>query len=341
MKYSLDPGSFYPTIPFHMVWLATNLCNASCLHCSSNSQASRLEDELSTDEVCSLFNQFHDVGVVDVSISGGEPLLRRDIFEIISHANHLGLPVSIGTNGGSLNGELVKKLSGYKISRFQISLDGFAGSHDRLRCWDGLFKSAVLTINTVIEAGFNTNICCTINKNNFGELEHFVEFVCGLGVKRLNLSRYVPTGRSSKELDLTHDEWFSVISLCSRLQDRYMGKLEIVSHLAQQILLRDDVKEMPGFIGCQAGIGQGCVTADGIVWPCVLLPLPLGNIRKNSFKEIWQGSDVVRSLRDRNNLKGTCSTCGVKDRCGGCRAVAYAKSGDYLSVDPRCWLAYQ
>jgi radical SAM protein with 4Fe4S-binding SPASM domain len=321
-----------------MVWLATNQCNANCLHCSSDSHSGSTVDELSTDEIFGLFDQFHNTGVVDVAISGGEPLLRQDIFEIIGYANRLGLPVSVGTNGWNTGVDLVRELSKYQIARFQISLDGFAGSHDRLRRWEGLFDRAVSTINTAVNANLNTNICCTINKYNYRDIDSFVEFVCGLGVKRLNFSRYVPTGRGSDELDLNSDEWFSVISLCSRLRDSYMGKLDIVSHLAQQILLRDELKDMPAFIGCQAGIGQGCVTADGTVWPCVLLPLSLGNIRERTFKEIWQGSDVVRSLRDRSSLKGICSTCDFKARCGGCRAVAYAKSGDYLSEDPRCWM---
>lgn len=338
MTSSLDPGSFYPAMPFHMVWLATNMCNASCLHCSSDSRSGGTKGELSTDEVFRLFDQFHDAGVVDVAISGGEPSLRRDLFQIIGHANRLGLPVSVGTHGGNSGLEFVRNLSGYRISRLQVSLDGFPGSHDRLRRWGGLFDRAVSTIDAALKAGLNTNVCCTINRYNYGELEGFAEFVYGLGAKRLNFSRYVPTGRGSGELDLTPGEWFSVITLCNRLRDSYTGKMEIVSHLAQQILLRDELKEMPAFIGCQAGVGQGCVTADGTVWPCVLLPLPLGNIRVMNFKDIWQGSDVVRSLRDRNRLKGICSSCGVKARCGGCRAVAYAKSGDYLSEDPRCWI---
>ena len=113
----------------------------------------------------------------------------------------------------------------------------------------------------------------------------------------------------------------------------------MATHLAQQILVDRQVTGMPGFIGCQAGIGQGCVTANGSVLPCVLLPVPVGNIREKPFVEIWTTSPVIQALQSRQSLQGACGSCFFKDRCGGCRAVALAKTGDYLATDERCWLA--
>jgi radical SAM protein with 4Fe4S-binding SPASM domain len=224
------------------------------------------------------------------------------------------------------------------ITRFQVSLDGPPTAHDTLRRWAGLFDRVVNTIEVAKNEGLKVHVCCTINSLNWRTLESFTEFVAQLGVSRLNFSRYVPTGRGTDALDLDPDEWRTTIFLCQRLKERYKNKLEIVSHLAQQILVDDEITDMPGFIGCQAGIGQGAVTANGTILPCVLLPVSVGNIRDQKFSVIWKTSPVIKALQNRDNLSGPCSTCKVKNRCGGCRAVAYAKTGNYLNSDSRCWL---
>lgn len=182
------------------------------------------------------------------------------------------------------------------------------------------------------------HICCTINRLNSDHLGEFVELVAGLDVQRLNFSRYVPTGRGTDKLDLADAEWRAIIEITSALKTQYADRLEIVSHLAQQILVDAEVTGMPGFIGGQAGRGQGCITANGSVLPCVLLPVSVGNIRETPFTSIWTTSPVIRSLQDRNNLEGKCNSCAVRSRCGGCRAVAFARTGRLFAQDPRCWL---
>jgi radical SAM protein with 4Fe4S-binding SPASM domain len=294
-------------------------------------------DELTFEEARDLFDQLSESGVVDLAISGGEPLLRPDILKLIDHAVGLKFSVGVGSNGGNLSRQKIEAIAKTGITRLQLSLDGFAATHDRLRGWPGLFDLAVEAIKTAVETGLRTHVCFTINRLNVAELEKLVSFVADLGARRVNLSRYVPTGRGKDHLDLPPEDWQSAIQMCNRLRSLYEGKMEIVNHLAQQILLDDEVSDMPAFIGCQAGIGQGCITATGTVWPCVLLPIPLGNIRERSFRDIWKSSEIVKALRNRENLKGVCGTCVVKDRCGGCRAVAFSKTGDYLASDPRCW----
>jgi len=337
MKNTVEPGSFHPEVPFHMVWLATDLCNARCAHCSSNS-TTRSPDELNTEEACALMDQFADCGVVDLAVSGGEPLLRRDLFDIIMHATHRSLCVGVGSNGAYLSQRKAQRLAECGITRFQVSLDGPQPVHDALRRWPGLFSRVNRTIEVAKDASLKTHVCCTINRLNWQVLKPFTEYVSSLGVARLNFSRYVPTGRGTDALDLPPGGWRSVIYLCQQLKERYEGRLEIVSHLAQQIIVDQAVSEMPGFIGCQAGCGQGAVTANGTVQPCVLLPVAIGNIREQQFANIWKTSPVIKALQNRDNLEGMCSTCGYKSRCGGCRAVSYAKTGNYLDSDPRCWL---
>lgn len=330
-------GSFRPEMPFHMVWLATDACTARCLHCSSNS-AKRKPDELKTEEVFDLIDQLASAGVVDFGISGGEPLIRRDLFDIIAHAKARGMSVGVASNGAKLPEPVARRLAGLRLNRLQLSLDGLPQAHDALRLWPGLFERVRTSIATARAHGLRVHICCTINRLNADHLEAFVELLAGLDVQRLNFSRYVPTGRGTDKLDLSDAEWRAIIETTSLLKSRYAGRLEIVSHLAQQILVDDEVADMPGFIGCQAGRGQGCITANGSILPCVLLPVSVGNIREAPFASIWSTSSVIRSLQDRTNLEGTCGSCAVRSRCGGCRAVAFAKTGRLFAQDPRCWL---
>ncbi len=338
MRSAAEPGSFRAQLPFHVVWLATNLCNARCLHCSSNS-ATRLPDELTTEEALKLMEDFADAGVIDVAFSGGEPLLRADLLRIACHARRLGIAVGVGTNGSPITRRVAEELAAAGVNRVQVSLDGLPESHDTLRCWPGLYERALKAIDTAKSAGLRVHACCTINRLNFCELEAFVDLVAGqVPVSRLNLSRYVPTGRGNEDLDLSPSEWKEVILLCARLRRQHRGTLDIVTHLAQTILVDEEVSPLPGFIGCQAGRGQGCVTADGTVLPCVLLPIPIGNVRERSFRALWMDSSVIRNLQDRECLYGPCGSCEWRARCGGCRAVAVAHGGDYLSSDPRCWL---
>ena len=333
----LSPGSFRPKFPLHMVWLSTNQCNARCLHCSSNS-AIKTHDELTESETLNLIDQLIETEVIDLAISGGEPLMRPDIYRVISYARNRGLTVGLGSNGWKLTEQQACNLASAGLNRLQISLDGLPSSHDALRDWPGLFNKALISIKIAQDTGLRVHVCCTINRLNANELPEFVNFISGIGIHRINFSRYVPTGRGSDFLDLKDTEWEKVIRACIELRDQYKDNIEVTTHLAQQVLIDNQVKSLPSFIGCQAGIGQGCITANGTVLPCVLLPVSIGNIRYNTLRDIWQNSHIIHNLQNRDNLKGLCGVCNQKNRCGGCRAVAFARQGDYLHTDPRCWL---
>jgi AdoMet-dependent heme synthase len=328
---------FIPETPYHMVWLATDACTARCLHCSSNS-AKRSPDELTTSEAKDMIDQLVAAGVIDLGISGGEPLLRRDMLEIIAYAKQLGMTVGIASNGAKLSPMRAAQLAAMGLDRLQVSLDGFAEQHDKLRRWPGLFDRVLKTIQTAHEAGLRVHICCTVTRLNCDSLEAFVGFVAQTGIKRLNLSRFVPTGRGSDLLDPGDHAWRGIIARSGKLKVAYAGKLEITTHLAQQILVDPEPENMAVFAGCQAGRGQGCVTANGTVFPCVLLPIAVGNLRQDDFRKVWTNSPTIRALQNRDRLNGTCGTCFLRERCGGCRAVAYARSGDPFASDPRCWV---
>lgn len=330
-------GSFRVETPFHMVWLATNACNLRCRHCSSAS-ACRLPGELDTEEALDLVDQLVELGVLDLGISGGEPLLRRDLFAVIDHARLRGLTVGVGSNGTTLTAANARRLADCGIGRWQVSLDGIGATHDHLRCSPGLFGRVVTAIGTAREHGLRVHVCCTVNRLNVDELEDVAALVESLGASRLNVSRFVPTGRGTDDLDLPAAEWRAVALRTMDLRHRHAGRLEISTHLAQQVLVDPRVADMPGYVGCQAGRGQGCVTATGDVLPCVLLPVALGNLRRRRLVDLWCSHPVIHALQDRSRLTGACGSCALRQRCGGCRAVAMAKTGQLLASDERCWL---
>src|SRR5262249_30216595 len=157
------------------------------------------------------------------------------------------------------------------------------------------------------------HVCFTAHRMNYRELGAVIDRSVAWGVRRFNLSRFVPTGRGEAALDLTPGEWKEVAATFEEKRREYAAELECSTHLGQLILVDPGLGCVPGFVGCQAGSGQGCIGPEGEVTPCVMLPLVVGNIRKKSLCEIWEDSPLLQSLRDRTELKGYCRTCGVRE----------------------------
>ena len=331
------PPAFRPQVPIHMVWLATAACNARCVHCST-AASKRRPGELTTTEAFHLFDQMAAMGVFDVAVSGGEPLTRRDIYDVLAHATGLGIRLGLGSNGSPVTPRVVHRLRAVGLHRLQISIDGLEATHDQARRWPGLFHKSAHAIALGLDAGLRVHVCFTAHRLNVHELDAVIDQCLAWGVHRFNLSRVVPTGRGGPELDLTPLEWRDVVTAFEAKRRAYADQIEFSTHLAQQILVNPELACLPGFAGCQAGRGQGFIGAEGEVMPCVLLPVVIGNVRERPLAEIWEASPVIRSLQDRTQLSGWCGTCSVRETCGGCRGVAYAYTGNYLAADPRCWL---
>jgi AdoMet-dependent heme synthase len=319
-----------------MVWLATNACNARCVHCSSDALECR-PHELDTDEAMRLFDELAAFGVLDVAVSGGEPLVRRDLFDVMAHARGAGIRLGVGSNGSTVTTDVVRRMRELEIDRLQISIDGTPATHDRARRWQGLYEKSVTAIRRGIEGGLNVHVCFTVHALNHHEIAEVIAACVEWGVRRFNLSRFVPTGRGDRALDLPASEWRAMMTQVERFRVELAGTLEITTHLAQLVLLDRSLDDCAGFIGCQAGLGQGCVDSEGNVLPCVMVPIVAGNIRERPFAEIWEQSPVLRTLRDRTTLQGACGTCPDREKCGGCRGVAYAYTGEVTAADPRCW----
>lgn len=326
-----------PRAPYHVVWLATNACNARCVHCSSNA-ARALPGELSTGEAQTMLASLARWGVFDVAFSGGEPLVRRDIIDLVGFATSIGLRVGLGSNGTTVRPRTVDRLVAGGLHRLQVSIDGTAATHDLARRWPGLFRRSETAILAGVAGGLRVHVCFTAHRLNHIELDAVIDHCLSWGVHQFNLSRFVPTGRGGRGLDLTNDQWRDLVTALERRRRELTGRLDFSTHLAQLVLVDPGLACVPGFAGCQAGRGQACIGPCGDVTPCVMLPVAIGNIRNRPIEDIWAHSPLIRSLHDRDNLGGRCRDCAFRESCGGCRGVAYAYTGDPLAGDPRCWL---
>jgi len=356
------PLSIYA--PFLVVWDFTHSCNLSCKHCYSNSGVPA-QDELTTEEALNAVDQLADFGVTALAFSGGEPLTRKDFFEVASHAVQSGLYVSVATNGTLLTVENVKKLKQARINYVEVSIDGATSrTHDEFRGVPGSFEKAIAGLRNCTEADLCACIATTATKSNLEEIPRILDLAERVGAERFTYFNFVPTGRGR---DLSHQDLapeereklmlllldrmskgFRVTILTTApqlarvaLQCQGIGK-EITMSMAHMQTVKVSKKAVPlaDFIGgCGAGRLYCSLSPQGDVHPCVFLPIRVGNLKTEKFGDIWLNSKLFNTLRDRSNLRGPCGICDFKYVCGGCRARAAAYHDDLLSSDPGCILS--
>jgi radical SAM protein with 4Fe4S-binding SPASM domain len=350
--------------PFLVVWDFTHKCNLNCKHCYSNSGAAS-QEELTTKEAIEVVDQLADFGVIALAFSGGEPLSRKDFFEVAAHAVERGLYVSVATNGTLLTKENVKKLKHTGINYVEVSIDGATSqTHDSFRGVPGAFDRATAGLRNCVEADLCACIATTATKSNIGEMPQILNLAEEIGAERFTYFNFVPTGRGKEHFDqdLSPEEREKLmIYLLDRMSKGYKVTIlttapqlarvalqcqgvgdEATMSMAHMQTVKVSKKAVPlaDFIGgCGAGRLYCSLSPQGIVHPCVFFPVNVGNLKKEKFKEIWLNSKLFQAFRDRNNLKGACGKCGYKYICGGCRARASAYHDDCFSSDPGCILA--
>jgi radical SAM protein with 4Fe4S-binding SPASM domain len=358
------PLSIYA--PFLVVWDFTHKCNLSCKHCYSNSGASA-QNELTTKEALNAVDQLADFGVTALAFSGGEPLTRKDFFEVARRAVERGLYVSVATNGTLLTRENVRKLKQTGVHYVEVSIDGAtARTHDEFRGVPGAFEKAVTGLKNCVEEDLCACIATTATKNNLEEIPAILDLAEEIGAERFTYFNFIPTGRG-KELysqDLEPEEREKLMRyLLNRMSkgckttilttapqlarvalqcQGTQGTGDVTMSMAHMQTARVSKKVVPlaDFIGgCGAGRLYCSISPQGDVHPCVFFPVNVGNLKTEKFGTIWLNSKLFNTLRDRSNLKGACGKCHYKYVCGGCRARAHAYHDDFLSSDPGCVLA--
>jgi radical SAM protein with 4Fe4S-binding SPASM domain len=352
--------------PFLIVWDFTHKCNLSCKHCYSDSGTVR-EDELTTEQAKAVVDQLVDAGVTALAFSGGEPLTRKDFFEVAKHAADRGLYVSLASNGTLLTKENVQKLKEAKVNYVDISIDGAtAKTHDEFRGVKGAFDKAITGLQNCVDADLCVCIATTATKSNLAEMPAIIDLAEKIGAERFTNFNYVPTGRAKEhiEQDLSAEEREELMRyLLARMSkgckttiltttpqlarvgiqcQGEQGTGEVTMSMAHLQTVKVTKKAVPlaAFIGgCGAGRLYCSLSPQGDVHPCVFMPVTVGNLKNEKFQDVWMNAEMFKQLRNRKNLKGACSECKYKFICGGCRARAYAYNEDYQASDPGCVLA--
>ncbi len=350
--------------PFLVVWDFTHKCNLRCKHCYSNSGAVE-EDELTTEQALAVVDQLADAHVTALAFSGGEPLTRKDFFEVARHAADRGLYVSLASNGTLLTKENVQKIKDAKVNYIDISIDGAtAKTHDDFRGVPGAFEKAITGLKNCVDADICTCIATTVGKNNMTELPAIIDLAEQMHVERFTYFNFIPTGRGKEhqDQDLSAKEREDVMRyLMNRMSagckttilatapqlarvalqcQGSQGTGEVTLALAHMQTVKVTKKAVPlgEFIGgCGAGRLYCSISPQGNVHPCVFLPVSVGNLKTQNFKDVWLNAPLFNAFRNRANLKGSCSKCEYKYICGGCRARSAAyHNGDTLNGDPGC-----
>lgn len=333
-------------IPIYTVFDVTNKCNLRCLHCYS----SDYHDELSTTDVYHILDKLASAGVGTIDFGGGEPLLRTDIFDILAYSKRLGLYTSLSTNGTLLDEDCVKRLQKIPIDHVCISLDGVRPeTHDYVRHSKGTYEKTIRGINTCVQAGICTQISTVVMNSNLNEVRDLFSLLESLHVDGWYLYDFVPAGRG-KDLQhevLTADQRQQLFALLQDIAPTstiplkpYPYAITINSACGTETYFYKKYGRLTEiFSGCLSGRWVCHISSNGDVHPCHLLPHSLGNLTSESFEAIWfnNRSPVLRELRVRSLVKGACGACRYRDVCGGCRAQAFWKTGDYLASDS-CWL---
>ncbi|MGA2162056.1 MAG: radical SAM protein [Methanoregula sp.] len=361
-KYLAYTGRRRPVV----FWNLTDRCNLACSHCYSRSGPDRdTKNELSTTEALSLIDDFSATGVPLILFSGGEPLLRDDIWELARHAQEKGIKMALSTNGTLITAEIARKLRESGIEYAGISLDGaIPATHDRFRNTQGAFERSIAAFSRCREAGVRCGVRITLTKENCGELDALVDLAKTIGASRFCLYWLVPTGRGMDayhRLQLGPDAVTGALRLLYRkAQETEPGVMEFLTvdapqdciHLLASMELdrSPDLNDARALItslngGCSAGDRVANIDPQGNVYPCQFARSPeflVGNVRERPFSELWDDASnpVLARFRERPvPLKGRCGRCGHRELCGGgCRVRAYVASGDFYADDPFCYV---
>jgi radical SAM protein with 4Fe4S-binding SPASM domain len=355
-------GMYRPVI----FWNITDRCNLSCTHCYSKSGPGRSnEGELTTTEALRVIDDLAGMGIPLILFTGGEPLLRGDIWELARYAKKRGLKTALSTNGTLITSDIARRIRDCGIEYAGISLDGArAETHDRFRNSPGAFNKTIAAFAACREAGLRCGVRVTLTTENCQELEALVDLALALGASRFCLYWLVPTGRGSdsySRLQLNHNEVPKVLSLLYRkAKETDPDTMEFLTVDAPQDCIHllasmerdgsEDLADARTLLeslhgGCSAGTRVADIDAQGDVYPCQFArsrEFLVGNIRDRPFSELWSdGTNPVLSLFRRKDARfgGRCAGCTWRDLCGGgCRVRAHAVEGDFLAEDPFCFI---
>jgi putative heme d1 biosynthesis radical SAM protein NirJ2 len=327
--------------PSLVSWNITRQCNLTCSHCYRDARERPDPGELTTEEGLGLIEEIAGIGFRVLILSGGEPLLRPDLYHLIRAARDLGLRPGLGTNGTLITDEVAANLKSAGLARAGVSLDSTDPAyHNALRGSPTAWEEAVAGMRACRQAGLPFQVNTTVTRQNQQQLLQITDLALELGAAGHHVFFLVPTGRG-KEIAQDMVEAGRCEKLLEALLKRQaQGELEIKPTCAPQFVrIADRLGLDSGYqAGCLAGRSYCVITPTGEVQPCPYLPVRAGNVHEQTLSEIWAKAEAFQRLRE-GHLKGACGRCRWGRTCFGCRARAYyASDGDYLAEDPWCVL---
>jgi len=332
-----------------VAWEVTRSCNLACVHCRAAARDEPYEGELSTEECFALLDDIASFARPVIILTGGEPLLRDDIFDIAEYGTGKGLRMVMAPNGTLVDVEVARRLKQAGIARISLSLDGAsAATHDSFRQVDGAFDAVMEAARAAREAGLEFQINPTVTSANVDEMPAILDLAVDIGASAFHIFMLVPTGRA-KDLEdgmigAERSEQF-LRWLHDEIEKRSIAiKATCAPHfyrIARQAGTESSTLDQGGGLdrttrGCLGGIAFCFISHVGDVYPCGYLELDCGNVRERGIEDIWLHAEPFLKLRDFSNYSGRCGTCKYVRVCGGCRARAYAVTGDYLHDEPLC-----
>lgn len=352
-------------------WELTAACNLKCKHCRAEAQECKIAGELTTEQIINTARSIREYADPIMILTGGEPLVRKDFFEIAAECNSLFSRVALATNGTVVDEPTAKKIKAVGIQRVSISLDGSTAEvHDEFRGQRGSFDNAIKGGKLIQQQEISLQINTTVTRSNYDDLENILQLALDMEVDAFHVFILVPVGCG---VEIADDQRIDPDKLENALKWLFEKSMELKDkihikatcapqyyRLMHQMSKEAGVKPSSGHPGgkppatsdhvghghsngmsamtrgCLAGSAVCFISRIGDVQPCGYLPVKVGNILESDFKDIWENSEVFNNLRDVKTLEGKCGACGYRKLCQGCRARAYAETGNYLSEDPDC-----
>jgi radical SAM protein len=338
--------------PFLVIWELTQACDLACVHCRACAIAERNPFELSTEEGFRLLETVRGFGDPLMVFTGGDPLKRPDVFELLGKSVDLGLRTTITPSATPLLTEAaIDEFRRRGVARMAVSLDGpDAASHDGFRRVTGSFARTAFALDYARQIGLQTQVNTTVTRHNLGRLHEIAALVGNFGARLWSVFFLVATGRASASQDLSAEEYEEVFRFLYDLSKTapFDIKTTEAQHYRRYVAQRRKEEcragatpqASPEVIQRQAGINDGkgfvFISHTGEIYPSGFLPISAGNVRRDSLVDIYRHSPLFRTLRNADNLHGKCGECEYRNLCGGSRSRSFALTGDYLAEDPRC-----
>jgi heme b synthase len=334
-----------------IAWEVTRSCNLACSHCRAEAHPEPYPGELTTSEAKSLIDTFPEVGNPIVIFTGGDPMMRPDVYELVAYAHGKGLTCAFSPNGTLITPETARLIRDAGTDRCSISLDGpDAESHDRFRGVPGAFAASLRGIGHLRDAGVPFQINTTVTRDNLGSFRDIFRLCESLGAAAWHIFLLVPMGRAKGLANqvITAAEYENVLRWLYDFRKTTPMHLKATCAPHYYRIMRQRAQEegipvnretfgMDAMTrGCLGGTGFCFISHVGQVQPCGYLELDCGNVRQTPFPQLWRENPVFARFRDRSSYRGKCGACEYHNVCGGCRARAYSMDGDCMGEEPLC-----